>query len=374
MSTEVFCQQKQWASAHGLFLHEAVERKAVNGIYGMYALRDIPANTLLASFPAAQLIRPKRDRRIPAELSDVDLPYLLATARELTLGDDSAFSGILKGFEPLEAMQQYSTQFISEAELLLLRSMSPTAYSWVKNANEKAERVVAAVCAMDPSLDPQVVLTVFLNYKSRSFKEVGIVPVLDQFNHSDRLGNENSFDGERVQVYTRQSYRAGDQLFISYGHKDLLMHAIHYNYFDPNGTHFIEPARRIFTPVASLTRPNAFNHLQKKYKLQTLQHQGQMLFFLNDNAALMTEQAPTLYLTQYLSDSLTGGQSVATAQLQSPLLQTYLQMLDALAANNRYRSVQRETLPPRLLRFYDLLQKEELIIQANRNWVLENVA
>lgn len=372
MDTDAYLRQKQWASDRGLFLHKALERRQVNGVFGMYATSDIAANTLVASFPVKHLLKPQQNIHFGPEHDNVDLNYLLAAAKELAKGGQSAYSGIFDGFELLEDMRAYSTFFISEPELQLLKIFHPTAYTWITNANQKTQKVVDAVIARDPSVARDLVLTVFLNYKSRSFRSIGIVPVLDQFNHSDRLGNENFVEDGHICVRTKVHYKAGDQVFITYGRKDLLQHAIHYNYFDPTGTHFIEPARRIFAP----SEPESLKKLSKKYPLQTLNNQGRSFYFLDDAKALLTEIAPTPYLLDYLTDTIRVDQPqpVPTLRLIGSVLQSYLQLLDMLASNNRRHAVQRNDLPPRLHRFHDLLAKEEQMINANRNWVIEHVA
>ena len=372
MDTDSYLKQKQWATARGLFLHKALERKQVNGVFGMYATSDIPANTIVASFPVKHLLQPQQKTHFGPEHDNVDLNYLFAASKELVKGEQSTFSGIFDGFETLQDMRSYSTCFISDPELQLLKTFHPTAYTWVVNANQKTQKVVDAIVRHDPALSRDIVLTVFLNYKSRSFRSIGIVPVLDQFNHSDRLGNENFVEDGRVCVRTKVHYKAGDQVFITYGRKDLLQHAIHYNYFDPSGTHFIEPARRIFAPA----EPKSLQQLGKKYKLQALNNQGRSYYFLDDSKALLTEIAPTPYLLDYLTDTIRADQPqpVPTMRLIGPVLQSYMQLLDMLASNNRRHAVRRDDLPPRLHRFHDLLAKEEQMINANRNWVIEHVA
>lgn len=372
MYTDAYLRQKQWAVARGLFLHPALERRQVNGVFGMYTASDIPANTIVARYPVKHLLLPQQSIDFGPEHDNVDLNYVYAASKELAKGEQSIYSGIFGGFELLEDMRAYSTFFISEPELQLLKSFHPTAYTWVANANQKTQRVVNAVVRHDPTLSRDIVLTVFLNYKSRAFRSIGIVPILDQFNHSDRLGNENFAEDGHVCVRTKVRYASGDQVFITYGRKDLLQHAIHYNYFDPYGTHFIEPARRIFTQA----EPTSIQQLGKKYKLQTLNNQSRSFYFLDDSQALLTEIAPTPYLLDYLTNTIRADQPqpVSTLRLISPVLQSYLQLLDMLASNNRRHAVQRNDLPPRLHRFHDLLAKEEQIINANRNWVIEHVA
>lgn len=376
MNSDAYLRQRQWASERGLFLDKAIERKQVNGVFGMYTSRDIPANTVVASFPVKNLLKPQKLVKFAPEHDNDDLNYVLAASRELAKGDQSRFTGIFDGFELLEDMRSYSTTFITEPELQLLKSFHPTAYTWIVGANQNSQKVVDAILAQDPTLTRETILTVYLNHKSRSVRNIGTVPVLDQFNHSDRHGNPKTVQDGRVCVRTKVDYAAGDQVFITYGRKDLLQHAIHYNYFDPNGTHFIEPARRIFAPVSDQPEQGSYGKLRQKYPLQLVPHQGNNFYFLDDHNALMTECAPTPYLLDYLIDMIRTGQTqpVPTLNLLGSVLRSYLHLLDMLATNNRRSAVQRSDLPPRLHRFHDLLAKEEQMIHANRNWVIEHVA
>ena len=374
MNIEQYERLISWALKRGLFLHEGIERKQVNGVYGMYATQDIAANSIVVSFPEQALLKPAKTIDFGTGTDSIDLNYIYAAAKELDKGQGSEYSGLFDGFETLEDMRAYSTHFISMSELEVLQRMSSTAYIWVNNANQNVQKAIEAIIRADGRVDPDSVLTVLLNYRSRSFRNLGVVPVVDLFNHSDRLGLENDLIDGKVCVRTRINYRSGEEIFISYGRKDLLQHAVQYNYFDPQGTHFIEPACRLFSTLGSARDQQIFDQLSRRYKFQTSVSEGQTSFFLDDRNALVTEAAPTPYLLQYLGDSIRAGinQDLPGPQLYGHLLTSYAQLLDALLVTNRREEVRREELSPRLLRFYDLLGKEVQMIEANRQWIIDH--
>ena len=148
------------------------------------------------------------------------LSWILAAANEID-NPTSKYAGIFYGFEKLKDLKTYSSYFCSPQELATLKAMSPLLHRWVLNANAKADYVVDKLQKKNPSLSTDTILTIYLNVRSRGFHPQGVVPVLDQFNHSDLHGQTSVTEDDKICFYAKRAYSAGEQVFISYGPKDL---------------------------------------------------------------------------------------------------------------------------------------------------------
>lgn len=366
MSQDNFLKAVDWAKARGLFLHPGLERKSVNGVFGMYATSPIAANTLLASFPIDKLLE-LSNKPFKEDAEDVGLNWIYTAALEIKNGSKT-YSGIFSGFESLDKMRNYSSYFCSNDELTLLQKMSPTLLRWVLDAKRKADDSINKIQAYDPSLDKELLLTIYLNYRSRAFHPLGIVPVLDQFNHSDQFGQENTLKDGKLIIYAKKDCEIGEQVFISYGLKDLYSHAIHYNYYDPNALHLVEFGKKTLQSIQNEQDQALLNHLKTIFKVREFTSQGKKGFFVSDPSVLLINNAPSQGLVTYLKEScrVRIGAQAAEQDLMRAAAELFVFLIDRQLQTNQVHLVQESSVPERLKRFYFLLNKEKEMLLANR--------
>jgi len=357
----------EWALGKGLFLQNDLERKCVDGLYGMYATAPISGKTLLASLPTSALLV-SSDQAITENVGGVSLNWIYAAAKELSNIEGSEYSGMFAGFESLEAMRDYSIYFSSHDELKSLQSMHPMLFRWVNEAKRRADAILNTLHEHDPTIDESIYLNVYLNYRSRAFHPHGIVPVVDMFNHSDRLGQQITLENNKLCIHAQQDYAPGDQVFINYGPKDLYTHAIDYNYFDPKGTHFIELGRKTVQGLQNDTDAAVLAHLKTIFEVTEFESQGQRGFFVSDPRTLIVEDKPTQGLLALLKETCRArfGQPSNEQELTQQAAQYYLFLLDQQLQMNRIDQIDRMALPSRLHRFYAMLEKEKTMLEANR--------
>lgn len=366
MPQDNFQKQYDWAHARGLFLHPELERKSENGIYGMYATSPIDAHTLLASFPINQLLINK-NKPFKEDSEYIGLNWIHAAALAIKNNIDE-YSGIFCGFEKLEDMRNYSSYFCSDEELKLLQKMSPLLLRWILDAKRKADDTIKKIQLLDSSLDSELLLTIYLNYRSRAFHPEGIVPVLDQFNHSDQFGQPNTLENGNILLYTNKAYIPGEQVFISYGPKDLYSHAIHYNYFDPNGLHLVEFGRKTIQSVQNNDDKALLLHLKKFFTISEFTNNGQSGFFVSDPSVLLIDKAPSQGLVSYLKEScrVRIGAHASDQELMRAAAELFLFLIDRQLQMNQVHLVKESDVPERLKRFYHALNKEKEMLLANR--------
>ena len=365
-TTLQYQSQLDWALAHGLFLHPSIERREVNGIYGMYATADIPKETLLASFPCDQLIDSTKGPFGDSEDARA-LNWLHAAACELG-NKNTTFNGVIAGFESLAELKRYSYYFFNEDDLATLNDMHPVLCMWVREAKQQADHIIDIVAKAEPSCSKEDIVCTYLNMRSRAFHPFGVVPVLDQFNHSDLLGQSDKFSDGKLCVHAKVDYQAGAQLFISYGAKDLYDHAIHYNYFDQGGPHFINFGKKAVHSAEGAVGQKVLAHIKRFFPVNELDIAGQKAFNLNAPLILLIEDSPSVDLVKALTE-------ISRVRINKPAQETEVKafaidyfrtLLDDQLKLNQVDQVDESTVPDKLLRFYHLLKKEKAMLMANR--------
>lgn len=366
----VFSSQLSWARPRGLNLNQKLERRSVNGLSGMYATGAIAAGELLASFPEDALLK-ATGKSFRQEKESNWLEWIYRAAKEYQKAE-SEYSGIFEGFEPLDNMKDYSSYFCSDDELTTLKEMSPILHRWILDANRKANYVVTTLQKHDPEIDRDLILTVYLNLRSRGFNPQGVVPVLDQFNHSDAFGQSSVTENGRISFYSKKDYRADEQVFISYGTKDLYKHAIHYNYFDPSGVHFIEFGRKSIQSADGEIGAKLYTHLKKFFKIEKLNNNGQNVFLVNDPTVMLSEHGLSEGLVKLLKEACrTRLPNTASEQeLMQHAAHYFVYLIEQQLRTNRVETIPASKITARLARFHELLIKEKQILLLHRKKTL----
>ena len=340
----VFSEQLKWAKPRGLILNKNLERRSVDGLFGMYTTGDISSNELLASFPEDKLIRANK-KSTKGDEEQFWLNWIKVAAEEFT-NPKSDYTGVFLGFEKLEDMKDYSSYFCDEDELETIQNMSPVLHRWVVNANAKAKSVIDSLLKTDSSLDKDTILTIYLNIRSRGFNPQGVVPVLDQFNHSDIHGQGSVSESGSIAFYSKRAYKSGEQVFISYGPKDLYKHAIHYNYFDPSGTHLIEFGRKSIQSAEGGVGQTLYRHLNKHFKLQTMHSDGHKCFFVADDSVILTEYGLTDALKKFLKEACRCRlpKNTSEQEIMRHATQYFVYLIDQQLRMNRAHTIAKEAI------------------------------
>lgn len=356
MSQPSFESQYNWALNNGVVIHDQLERKCVNGVYGMYAQSDIPANSLLTSIPKKILVKPD-PQRYPAKTS-LSVQQLHATSKELALGEHSKLAPSFHLFESIEDFKACSSYFCSAKEAEIIAELSPMLAREVAKQTSETNAICEALYQYDPSLSKTQYLETILNFKSRAIGRSGFVLIAESFNHSTVKGDFYGGDDTHVTLKTKVNYQAGDQVYISYGLLDLFTHAINYNYFDPDDQHCIQLSKRFSFQVRNAGDQALLQKLKQHFTINLSQHGPVLHYTINDPDALFTEQGPSAKLCD-----------IAKHIAPNNPKQVLLHFLDTLAANNNSDQYSARYVPSRIKRFYHLLHKERQLIALNRQWL-----
>ena len=362
-----------WALEQGLQLDERIERKQVNGVYGMYAKQPIPKNTILASFPKKRLIPARQSNRQSPNFPEA-VKRLHAAAIEIEKGERSKFYGCVGSLESYEALRSHSFYFFTETELQFVQRLNPVLFQLVQQSKFTADSIKQYIKQADASISEEVAVQTALNSFSRSWGNSGFIPVLDLFNHSDKKGRTlKIMSGDRVGHVSAVDYQAGEQVFVSYSRKDLMSQTILFNYFDETDIHFIDYSARAIQFANTELESRRLSLLAQHYPMQEQKHNGVSHYRLLPQELFFMEQAPTLKLVEFFQ--ISSIQSASELQrgrathesIRSNLLST----LDAFLNANRVEDISLDEVPEKLRHFYHMQVKERQMLIDNRDWVLD---
>ncbi len=362
-----------WALDQGLEMDERIERKKVDGVYGMYAKKPIPKNTILASFPKQRLIPAKQCKAASPDIPE-SVKRLHAAAIEIEKGESSEFYGCVGGLESCETLQAQSFYFFTDQEFKFIEALNPLLHQFLVKSKFTADSIKQYIQQADPSISESVAVQTTLNSFSRSWGNSGFIPVLDLFNHSDKKGRTlKTMIDDRVGHVSAVDYQAGEQIFVSYSRKDLMNQTILFNYFDENDIHFIDYSARAVQFANTEFEKKRLQLLAGQYRVQQQVGNGVPHYRMMSQELFFMEQAPSLKLVEFFQIS-----SIKTAQelqvgrashdsIRSNLLST----LDAFLKANKVAEIDEKKVPQKLKHFYAMQVKEREMLLNNREWVVD---
>jgi len=376
MSETQYQKCLSWSVDHGLELDARIERKKVNGLYGMYATEDIPKDTILVSFPIDQSIPRGSDSDYPEEISE-DLKIMYTAAIELSKGEDSEHFGCIAMFETLEELQTHSIYFFNDAELQWIQKLNPIVFRMALEQRQRVDRMKESLKELAPQLEEDIILQAILNFFSRVWGgNLGFLPVLDLFNHSDRKGNilikldHDTKSGHKARV----AYAKGEQIYVSYSRKDMAFFALNYDYFDSEGPHFIDYAKRVIQTVRSELKLNTLKVIAQEYGGQFFQVNGVPHFKLGAKNLFLLENAPSYNLLDYFRKIVIIEATLTKQEIvEQTIYERFLSVIDPFIMAIQVEKFDIKDIPEKVHRFYYMSKKEREMLLSSRSWVFDNI-
>ncbi len=358
------------AKEQGLFLDDRIERKQINGLWGMYATEKIPKGTKIASFPKTSLLPAPKDTS--SDLNDIR--WIVSMSREIAKGKDSSYQAHSMMFETMDELQQHSAYFLTREDIETLAQMSPVLAGVVQRFNKRVEYDLERVQEVCPSVDKDTILQTILNARSREWNESGFVPVIDLFNHSEKQGIPLRRDKHDplVRFVLERDYEPGEQIWITYGFKDMLVHATNYNYFAPSNDHIIDFGMRSVPLLDSPAKEQIAKITAKYYEVDIVadSHGPHKRMIFKDKELYIVENGPNLKLFDYFKRLGFTTHEELNKEKCSLMSATasYLATIQSFLSINYVDDFQISDLSPRLHRFHHALQKEKKMLLANKEW------
>lgn len=365
-----------WAEHNGLEMDPRIERKKVNGVYGMFAKAPIPKGTVLASFPQDRLIPIPTTTEYPPHVPDA-LKRLHAAAIEIEKGDDSEYVGCVSALEDLDKLESHSFYFFSEQELAFIERLNPVLFQLVIQAKYAADGIKQQIRSVDPNISEAVLTQVALNSFSRSWGKSGFIPVLDLFNHSDKKGlTLKRLPNNKIGHVSGMDYKAGEQVFVSYSAKDLINQTLLFNYFDPEDIHFIDYSVRAVQVAKNDFQKKLFNLVASKFPMQQQEVNGLMHYRLVPQGLFFLDNNPSQKLIEFfqLSSIQTEQELKLKMATKAAVLKNLFSTINALLSANRVEEIKASEVPHKLQHIYDMQVKERQMLLENRQWVINQQA
>ena len=223
---------------------------------------------------------------------------------------------------------------------------------------------------IDPNLDEDFIIQAILNTNSRCWEEYGFLPIIDLFNHSSTKGSpivkiENT---ESIGIKSKIDYKAGDQIFISYGCPDLFVNAVNFNYFDPSTEHYIDYGLRAAQSIKTSSSLAIAKYIATIFKCNFIELNGNLTFEIQEPRLLFTVNGPTQQLFDYFSKTSFCTQKEFSEKKCSDqsIYKTMIRTIDALLSTNKADSYKLKDVPKKLHRFHQLLKADKKLLLLNR--------
>jgi len=373
MSENKYEECLSWSKQKGLELDHRVERKKVNGVYGMYATAPIPKGTVVASFPVKSTMSIRTDFKYP-DKTHKQTKWIHAAAIMLSEGKNSENSGYVKMFETPEELHSNCAFYFSNEEYAFLQKMNPLCYTSLLVMRTMAINQLKIIHEIDPKLDLELIMQAILNGFSRVWTEYGFLPIIDLFNHSNTeaasLGLTNN--NKSVGYTTTKDYVTDEQVWGCYGMKDMYSHAAYYNYFDPNSTHIIDYGSRA---IQTISNPAVTAYIAQIYKCQFIQWNGEKKFRILEPNLFFLENEPSKELMSYLTNTsfCTNKEFLEKKCSHHSIYTTLLYIINSFLDANKVDNYKLAQVPQKLRRFHQLLKKEKKIMQQNLDWATKQL-
>jgi hypothetical protein len=372
MDTTNFIETIKWAAPKGLKLYPNMELKSVNGITGMYAKTYTPKNTVLVTYPKKSLLPDLQGYNYPKINTDL-MKRLHSATKEYSKGESSEWFGLMRSMESLEDLKSTSAYFLSNDELAMLEAMSPLLCRIIQERKGIIDDQIESLLKIDPSLSKDDANVITLNFKTRAWKH-GFMPIIDQFNSSDTYGAKINIGQDHVYFMTMVDYHPGDQIFMSYGTRDMYDYAIDYDFFDPDAEHSICFAIRGSQQSDTDFDTAVVRYAATKHKMTIRKTATGLSYQLCENDARFLEHAPSSKLIEYIQNTAFSSKTeFKNRKVSERSFDTRLNLIiDTLLAVNNVDNFKLEHVPAKLHRFFHLLKKEKKILLNNKKWAKFN--
>jgi hypothetical protein len=360
MTVDDYVILKDWAESVGYKLNPSVEYRIVDGIGGMYAIDDIPANSILYTGPPSVL-----DEYTNSKISP---NYYMDIIKEYQLGDDSKINKMFLAFESIEFFKENSIYYATDDELELLGVMSNSVMLQAKRYISKLDNTREWIKERMPDTSDDTIMYILLNSESRSWSDGGFSPILDLFNHSHMKGSSRiavSTHGISV-LGAKVDYKAGDQVYDSYGVRDMYQYVQNYCFFDSSDWHYSNIISRLDFPLKKEVDIRRFDEVKKHFEVVTFNDGTSEKFKILDADIFITDMGPSHKLVK-LVDIFSETNDAKNH------LSVYLEWFDVFINSINLKDVVEVT--PRLVPYYNAIQKELAMLQYCKRWaVMSNVS
>lgn len=243
-----------WVRSNNGFYHPALIRKKdpSSGVYGIYTTEKITKGDLICRIPKeCGLFFDKYETPNNWNIK-LKMSYMILREKNAVLkGEKSDFAEIFANVTTLDEFKQYHPYFMTDAEKEELIKCNPIWSMLFANTSSILTNDLQHIKDFDDSFSDDLITEAIVINNTRTWSGM-FLPVMDFFNHSAVKGNIINTNERVSSAYAKVDYEPGDQVYLSYGNKDMLMLSYEYGFYDENDYHFVFPLVFNYTATTPL--------------------------------------------------------------------------------------------------------------------------
>lgn len=355
----------EMGSDFNLKLNPKIERRCVDGNWGMYATDTIKSGEILVSSNKPNIV----------EYSDY-IDMLLKYAAEYELGAESKLYPFFNSNG--DSYKRDSVYYATEEELHTIKLISPIVSHQIDNFIGIVSKNINKL-QTEHNVSKETAEYITLMAEARKWSS-GFMPVFDLFNHNMTLGNPmyivKSDGGDLYMFLSKKEYSAGEEIFVSYSIKDTLTYAINYNFYDDSDIHMINIPNRLLFKINTELDTEICNGLKESYSITEFSIGDSQVYKINNQLPLVNS-APSYNLIELArSISYTNKDDIINNNVSDELVDSNL--IEWLSNSFHKANLEEigeggiglDKLTPLVKRFIYIVNKENELIQSAINWVV----
>ena len=343
-----------------LKINPKIERKYVNGRWGMFATEPIESSEVLISSNTPAAILHKGYDEMVGKYSV-----------EFEKGKDAYLTPWFDTLKTdIDSFKENATYYATDDELETLSKISLLIHSkvrhYIKNISTKSDEISKEYKCSKESAE------IMLLMKDSRAWGAGFMPGFDLFNHNARRGNPMYIieeEGQPLYMFlSRGAYAVGEEIFVSYDANDSMKYCINYNFFDETDIHTVNILQRLFFNADDENGQVILNRLKESVGIAEHDIDGKSVFQIKSAAPLMAGNLCTDLLdiaTQFALDEDGNVQD-------ETLTETLMNWLQYSSHNVLLNTLREEQLTPRIKRFLNCISADNRAIQQCWDWVILN--
>ena len=341
---------KEWIVSNSGFINEHLVRLNKNGLFGIYAKKNIEKNTILIKIP--KKLFQFHDSLALFDLKDDHFKI----TKDILLKKYEDNKTIFKLMPTLDDFKKYDSHFLSTDELNILKSF-PNIYSLLKYRRNLFNKLINE---LNSEYKEDDIIEAIILKENYAWME-GLVPYLGLFNH--KFFNKTKFeDDEKYKhLISTDKIKKDEEIFVTYSPSSVLEFAVHYNFYDEKNTHVV----KIWNIGFNVNTPIDFykaKELIDKNILFKMSNKSILCTFDIDNPFILFENfipKQTLDFLKILAKSEdTLGKSTDEKQIEINIFIKLREIILYELEQNNYKSIKELSYYPKTIhRFIKALKK-----------------
>ena len=361
----------EMGESYNLKLNPKIQRRFVNGMWGMYATDSIKSGEVLITSNTPNIVE-----------SDNLADYLAKISTEYELGEKSKLYPWFRSIGEMDSYKTNSVYYITDDELETIQSFSPIIAHQIKLYNK---RMLSNIDVLKETYGVKESTAELVCLLSEARKwDVGFMPVFDLFNHSFRLGNPmyklnnpelEASNNAQWTFIARIDYKEGDEIFVSYSLKDTLKYAYAFNFYDASDIHMIDITNRLLFKLNDELDSAILESIKNQYSV--IQYDEISAYSINEPHILI-DGAPSYDLIKlikafsYNSIEDLNNNIVSYEKFDTMFLDWLTSATHKISDDVVQNGISDDKITPLVERFLLIANKERMLIQKVVDWVIAN--